>query len=67
MKQGDLHSFPESVRALQDSGQVSKLTGGDGIVRDVLKIRGKYKGKTGDFEFIKDPDGFINHRYFMSD
>ncbi len=64
MKQGDLHSFPESVKAFQEAGQASKITGGDGIARDMLKIPGEYRGKQGDFEFIKEADGSINHRLF---
>jgi filamentous hemagglutinin len=64
MAQEDMHGFPESVRAFECSGVVSKLTGGDGIVRDMLKIPGSYKGKDGFFEFIKEADGTINHRFF---
>lgn len=64
MKQGDFHSFPESVRGFQDTGSVSKLTGGDGVVREILKIPGNYQGKDGFFEFIKEVDGSINHRLF---
>lgn len=64
MKQGDLHAFPESVKGFQEAGQISKLTGGDGVVRDMLKIPGEYRGKEGFFEFIKEVDGAINHRFF---
>lgn len=64
VKQGDLHAFPESVKAFQDAGQVSKITGGDGVARDMLKIPGEYRGKQGAFEFIKEADGSINHRLF---
>ncbi|MGH8601617.1 MAG: RHS repeat domain-containing protein [Gammaproteobacteria bacterium] len=64
MKQGDFHAFPESVKGFQEAGQLSKLTGGDGVVRDMLKIPGEYRGKEGAFEFIKEADGAINHRLF---
>ena len=64
MKQADLHAFPESVKAFQDAGQVSKLTGGDGVARELLRIPGEYRGKQGAFEFIKEADGAINHRLF---
>ncbi len=64
IKTGDLHAFPESVKAFQEAGQVTKITGGDGVVRDMLKIPGEYRGKQGVFEFIKEPDGLINHRLF---
>jgi filamentous hemagglutinin len=64
MKQGDFHAFPESVKGFQDAGQVTKITGGDGVARNMLKIPGSYRGKDGYFEFIKEPNGAINHRLF---
>ncbi len=64
IKTGDLHGFPEAVTAFQRAGQVTKITGGDGVVRDMLKIPGEYRGKQGVFEFIKESDGSINHRLF---
>jgi filamentous hemagglutinin len=64
IKTGDLHGFPESVKTFQGAGQVTKITGGDGVVRDMLKIPGEYRGKKGVFEFIKESDGAINHRLF---
>ncbi|MNF78383.1 hypothetical protein D3C84_605630 [compost metagenome] len=64
IKTGDLHGFPESVTMFQGAGQVTKITGGDGVVRDMLKIPGEYRGKQGVFEFIKESDGSINHRLF---
>jgi len=66
IKTGDLHGFPESVRTFQSAGQVTKITGGDGKVRDMLKIPGEYRGKQGFFEFIKESDGSINHRLFKA-
>ncbi|WP_368566251.1 RHS repeat domain-containing protein [Pseudoxanthomonas sp. UTMC 1351] len=67
MKAGDLHSFPESVKGFKDSGAVRKIVGGDGVTRDMLEIPGEYKGKTGNFEFMKESDGEINHRFFRPD
>jgi filamentous hemagglutinin len=64
MKQGDLHDFPESVGAFQDAGKVSDITGGDGVVRQMLTIPGDYRGRIGNFEFIKEGNGDINHRLF---
>ncbi|WP_442604725.1 DUF637 domain-containing protein [Pseudomonas gingeri] len=64
IKGGDFHAFPESVITFQGAGTVTQLTGRDGIVRDILKIPGDYQGKEGVFEFIKEPDGSINHRLF---
>jgi filamentous hemagglutinin len=65
IKTGDLHGFPESVTTFQGAGQVTKITGGDGVVRDMLKIPGEYRGKQGVFEFIRESDGAINHRLFV--
>ncbi|RLA44773.1 MAG: hypothetical protein DRR06_08895 [Gammaproteobacteria bacterium] len=64
IKQGDFHSFPESVKGFQDAGKVSKLKGGDGVVRDKLEIPGGYRGREGKFEFIKEPNKTISHRLF---
>ena len=64
MKKGDFHAFPESVKAFEKSGIVSTIKGGDGVARGMLKIPGKYKGRQGFFEFIKESSGSINHRLF---
>jgi len=64
MKLGDYHGFPESVKAFESEGVVNTIKGGDGVTRQILKIPGEYKGKSGNFEFIKESDGSINHRYF---
>jgi RHS repeat-associated protein len=64
MKSGDFHSFPKSVEAFELNGTVSPLKGGDGIYRQILKIPGEYGSRSGVFEFIKEPDGMINHRLF---
>ncbi len=64
MQTGDLHGFPEAVKNFQSSGTVSEITGGDGLVRQMLKIPGEYRGRGGNFEFIKEADGTINHRLF---
>ncbi len=66
MKQKDYHSFPESVKAFESAGTVSRIKGGDGIIRTKLSIPGSYKGKEGVFEFIKEPNGDINHRLFKA-
>jgi RHS repeat-associated protein len=67
---GEFHSFPESVTAFESSGTVRTITGGDGVVRQVLDIPGSYAGnggvsQDGVFQFIKNPDGTINHRLFV--
>ncbi len=62
---GEFHSFPESVTAFETAGKVRTVTGGDKVVREVLEIPGSYSGKNGVFQFIKNPDGTINHRQFV--
>lgn len=62
---GDYHSFPQSVDGFAGQGTVSKITGKDGVVRDKLEIPGSYRGKPGVFEYIREPNGNINHRLFV--
>jgi filamentous hemagglutinin len=64
MRLGDNHAFPELVRNYAGYGSASKITGGDGVARDMLKIPGAYNGKEGFFEFIREANGAINHRFF---
>jgi len=67
MQQDDFHSFPRSVEGFQDAGKVTKFKGGDGLTREKLEIPGGFKGKEGKFEFIKESNGTINHRFFRPD
>ncbi|WP_371419671.1 VENN motif pre-toxin domain-containing protein [Pantoea sp. CCBC3-3-1] len=62
---GDFHSFPESVDGHANQGTVSVITGGDGVERLRLEISGSYRGKEGIFEYIREPNGSINHRLFV--
>ncbi len=64
MQLSDFHSFPESVTTFEKYGTVSEIKGGDGIIRTKLSIPGWYKGQEGAFEFIKDQNNMINHRFF---
>ncbi len=66
MRQGDYHGFPESVTGFQGAGKISKIIGGDGVERSILRIPGEYRGKKGIFELIKEKDGTINHRLFKA-
>jgi hypothetical protein len=66
---GEFHSFPESVTAFEDSGTITEFIGGDGEPYTKLEIPGSYQSASGNwydgnFEFIKDAAGNINHRYF---
>lgn len=63
---GDYHAFPQSVDGFaQKYGKTSIITGGDGIPRIKLELKGEYKGKKGVFEYIRNPNGTINHRLFV--
>lgn len=62
---GDYHAFPQSVDGFAQHGTVTRIVGGDGITRYKLEIKGSYRGKAGVFEYIKNPDGSINHRLFV--
>jgi len=43
---------------------VSYVAGGDGIVRIHVKLSGFKNNKPGEFYWIIEPDGTINHRIF---
>ena len=66
MTKGDYHGFPSSVDAFGKDGIVTKITGGDSIVRTKVEIPGNYQGKQGVFQYIIEPDGVtVNHRLFV--
>jgi filamentous hemagglutinin len=62
---GDYHGFPQSADAFSGEGTVQPITGGDGVTRWKLTIPGSYNGTAGIFEYIRNPDGTINHRLFV--
>lgn len=62
---GDYHGFPQSADAFSGDGTVTPIVGGDGVTRWQLTILGSYNGRTGVFEYIRNPDGAINHRLFV--
>ena len=67
MQMDDFHGFPDIVDNYINSpyAQRSQLLGGDGTVRTAIQIPGSYKGRTGVFTFIIEPDGVtVNHRMF---
>lgn len=60
-----LHAFPKSVDGFANKfGQWTSKIGADGKPYQWLKLEGGFGGKTGTFEYIKDADGIINHRFF---
>lgn len=58
------HSFPLQVDNFAGIGKQTKITGGDGIIRTKIEVEGEYLGRKGNFEWIIEPDGFVNHRKF---
>lgn len=58
------HSFPHQVDNFAGMGKQTKVTGGDGITRTKIEVEGEYLGRKGNFEWIVEPDGFVNHRKF---
>jgi RHS repeat-associated protein len=66
MKKGDFHDFPESVKTFEAEGVIRTIKGGDDVTRQMLEIPGEYGGKKGFFQFMKEADGSINHRFFKS-
>jgi hypothetical protein len=65
MQEDNFHGFPESVKSFQQDGYLTTIKGGDGIIRTQLNIPGSYKGYNGEFQFMKEPNGLINHRFFQ--
>ncbi len=63
-----LHAFPQSVEGFAAKyGRSTTKLGADGKPYQWLEMHGSYRGKTGTFEFIKDSNGVINHRYLNPD
>jgi hypothetical protein len=58
------HNFPELVKTGASTGKLEVITGADGQLYQKLEISGSINGQAGNYEFIKGPDGVINHRFF---
>lgn len=59
------HAFPGSVDGFAAKfGRWTVETGGDGKAYEWLRLPGSWAGKNGVFEYTKDANGVINHRYF---
>jgi hypothetical protein len=65
MKQADYHGFPDVVKNFAKEGSASEIVGGDKQTYFKLSIPGSYRGTEGNFEFMKDNNGVINHRQFV--
>lgn len=58
------HAFPRGVEGFSTQlGRWFNNVGKDGKAYEWLTMPGSYGGRTGTFEFIKDSNGLINHRY----
>jgi len=64
MKRDQLHNFPKEVEAFEISGKLTVFKGGDKQVYQKLEIKGNYRNRDGTFEFIKNKNNEITHRFF---
>lgn len=58
------HSFPRIIDSFADVNAGRPLKGNDGITRNMIELPGSINGKSGVFEYIIEPNGMCNHRYF---
>ena len=58
------HAFPSVIDTFVDINSGYPLKGGDGITRTMIKIPGQVNKDAGFFEYLIEPDGTCNHRYF---
>ncbi len=64
MQADQFHGFPGEVDNFAGLGKKTEITGGDGIKRTRIELEGEYLGRKGNFEWIIEPNGSINHRKF---
>ena len=64
MQADKFHGFPNEVDNFAGLGKKTEITGGDGIKRTKIELEGEYLDRKGNFEWIIEPDGSINHRKF---
>lgn len=67
MSRNDFHSFSDLVTNYAELGTVTRVAGGDGVVRQLLEITGGYGSKNGVFQFLKEDSGVITHRFFKAE
>ena len=60
------HSFPILIDNSINFGISKPLVGGDKIIRNYIEIPGSINHKEGVFEYIIEPNGSCNHRYFRN-
>jgi hypothetical protein len=64
MKADVRHGFPMSFDADARYGTVRPFIGGDKVERMLVSLPGELNGKTGVLEWLIEPNGDINHRFF---
>jgi hypothetical protein len=65
METGDYHAFPYSIDELaKRQGTVATVLDSRGTQVQMLTYKGKYDGKMGTFEYIKNSSNQIYHRFF---
>ena len=64
MGKGDYHDFPELIKEFESLGTRTTFIGGDGKVYESLIIPGYINNQEGQYEFIKNAEGIITHRFF---
>ena len=60
------HAFPSIIDTYVDIYLGRPIRGGDGIIRNIIEIPGSINKTPGIYEFIIEPNGMCNHRYFKS-
>ena len=58
------HAFPSVIDTFVDINSGRPLKGGDGIMRNLIELPGSINNTPGIFEYIIEPNGMCNHRYF---
>jgi len=74
---GEFHSFTESVTAFEKAGTIKTITGGDGVVRQMLEIPGSYQSsivrsggpmsQTENYALLLDEKGVSLHALGLED
>jgi len=58
------HGFPKTIDGFAADQLPAKITGADGVTRTKISVPGSINGKSGDFTWIFEKNGDINHRAF---
>ena len=58
------HAFPAIIDTFFNKGSSQLIKGGDGVTRKIIRIHGSINNTEGFFEYIIEPNGLCNHRFF---